>query len=129
ELVLRADHADQRAGGEEDAVDDVAEALIAEIGYVFAVAAVRHHAHAPLAGHLADLEEAGAGADLREEMAEVESLGPEAVALGSFGQPVAAEVRGDVAGDLARDDVERGLDLDAAAFADLDDLRRQPQPM
>src|SRR5205823_11072902 len=48
QLALGAHHAGQRAGGEEDPVDDVAVADVAEVDVVLAVAAVGQHAHAPL---------------------------------------------------------------------------------
>src|SRR5258708_16226719 len=129
ELALGTEHGDQRTRGEEHAVDDVAVARVAEVVEVLAVAVVHQHAHAPLGGHLPDLQRADVGADLREQVAEVEALRPETAALGAVGEAVAAEVGRDVAAKDAGEDVEAGLDLEAGVLADLDDLRRQPQPV
>src|SRR5205085_4567820 len=91
--------------------------------------AVGHHAHAPVAGHLADLEEPDRQPELGKKMPEIKAFGAKAVAGRQFGQAVAAEVGSDVAGEDAAEHVEAGLDLDAGLLALLDDLGRQPQPV
>ena len=123
DLAARAEEP-ERPGGEQHPIDDVAEADVAEVRPLLLVAAVDQHPHAPVAGHLAELEHAEGEAELDEQVAEVESAGVHTVAVGA---PLPAEVLEggrEIAGDQAAKHVERALHLDLVL---LDDLRRQPQ--